>query len=104
MICNSKQYTIPTGDIQTFNSINVCCILPRSVCVCAATTSRVKHRYLLLFMTRKWKVKWEPPYPFGKTHQILEASSRLEAIEQVKQSGVVSAGYKVTASPAKESN
>jgi hypothetical protein len=72
-------------------------------------TSRVKHRYLLLFMTRKWKVKfmrkgWEPPYPFGKKHQIVEASSRLEAIEEVKQSGVVSAGYKVTTFPAKESN
>ena len=46
---------------------------------------------------------WEPPYPFfGKTHEVVEASSRLEAIEQVKQSGVVSDGYKVTASPAKE--
>jgi hypothetical protein len=59
-------------------------------------------------MTLKWKVRfmrkgWEPPYPFGKTHEIVEASSRLEAIEQVEQSGVVSAGYKVTASPAKES-
>jgi hypothetical protein len=45
---------------------------------------------------------WEPPYPFGKTHEIVEASSRREAIEQVNQSGVVSAGYKVTVSPAKE--
>jgi hypothetical protein len=58
-------------------------------------------------MTRKWKVKfmrrgWEPPYPFGKTHEIVEASNRLDAIEQVKRSGVVSAGYKITAAPVKE--
>jgi hypothetical protein len=85
-VCYSKQYTISIGDIQIFNSMNVCCILPISVC--AAFSSRVKHRYLLLVMTRKWKVRFmrkgsEPPYPFGKTHEIVEASSRLEAIEQV---------------------
>ena len=41
-------------------------------------------------MIRKWKVQfirrgWEPPYPFGKTHEIVEASSRSEAIEAVKR-------------------
>jgi hypothetical protein len=58
-------------------------------------------------MARKWKVKfmkrgWEPPYPFGKTQDIVEAPTRLEAIDQVKRSGVVSAKYKITASAVKE--
>ena len=33
-----------------------------------------------MLMIRKWKVKfmrrgWDPPYPFGKTHEIVETSS-----------------------------
>ena len=55
---------------------------------------------------RKWRVKflrrgWEPPYPFGKSEEVVTAASRREAIEIVKGSGVVSPGYKVSASPIK---
>ena len=59
-------------------------------------------------MTRKWKVTfmrrgWEPPYPFGKSVEIVEASNRLEAIEHVRRSRSVSPRYKITASPLKDS-
>ena len=55
---------------------------------------------------RKWRVKfmrrgWEPPYPFGKSEEVVIAASRREAIEIVTGSGVVSPGYKVSASPVK---
>ena len=55
---------------------------------------------------RKWRVKfmrrgWEPPYPFGKSEEVVIAASRREAIEIVMASGVVSPGYKVSASPVK---
>ena len=58
---------------------------------------------------RKWKVKfirkgWQPPYPFGKSEEIVEAGSRREAIEAVKGTGVVSPHYKITASPLKDSH
>jgi hypothetical protein len=46
---------------------------------------------------------WEPPYPFGKSVEIVEASNRLEAIEHVRRSRSVSPRYKITASPLKDS-
>ena len=55
----------------------------------------------------RWKVKfmragWEPPYPFGKSEEIVEAASRLAAIEYVKQWGWASPRYKVSASPVRQ--
>jgi hypothetical protein len=32
---------------------------------------------------------WEPPYPFGRSEQIIETPNHLEAIEIVKRSSVV---------------
>jgi hypothetical protein len=57
--------------------------------------------------TKKWKVKfvhagWEPPYPFGKCEEFVEATSREEAIEYFKQKGIVSRWFKITASAVKE--
>lgn len=41
---------------------------------------------------------FEPPMPFGKTREVVAAHSRAEAVAIVKQSGMASDRYPVTAS------
>ena len=55
----------------------------------------------------KWRVKfmrrgWEPPYPFGKSVEIVEADSRLQAIDLVRRSGEASPRYPISASKVRE--
>ena len=57
--------------------------------------------------TRKWKVRfmrkgWEPPHPFGKTTEIVEAANRKEAIEMCRSQISTWHKTKPTASPVKE--
>lgn len=54
----------------------------------------MKSNWLVRFV-RKY---FEPPKPFGKTREVVAANSRQEAIAIVKQSGMVSDRYPVTAS------
>jgi hypothetical protein len=61
------------------------------------TIGIIKPHWLVKFMRRGF----EPPMPFGKTHMVVAAKSRKEAIAIVHQSGMVSPMYheRITATP-----
>ena len=46
----------------------------------------------------------EPPYPFGKSEEIIDADSRAEAIACVKALRMVSPRYKITAAKIRGSD